>query len=291
MQIFSKYVFIAVLATLPIMATASVNSPSFSCTSNFVVSFENGYQASCDGDFTFDQGTLFNDKSISIKANGLLNVGEQAIFTAPNILLTANEIVIDGRLNALGGSVELQGSGKVALNSTAIIDLRGHVLPKPVNVNDHWGVFPAKIELLPRDFTISNFNALAYSTISLGGNISVGGTEIVNMHQSNKQHGQLVLSDAHISVASGGNIIQLAAIRNYDNVGLIGSVVSQVPEPSSLSLLAMGLFCIVTVVLRKSKKTSNLSGIKLFLALTFYPTQIPQRKQHLLLTQLSHPLR
>ena len=40
------------VAIFPQVALAT--TPSFSCSSNLVISLDNGYSASCDGDFAFD---------------------------------------------------------------------------------------------------------------------------------------------------------------------------------------------------------------------------------------------
>ena len=55
-------------AILPQVALAT--TPSFSCSSNLVISLDNGYSASCDGDFTFDDGVLQDNTSINLRAGG-----------------------------------------------------------------------------------------------------------------------------------------------------------------------------------------------------------------------------
>lgn len=82
----------------PQFATANVASPSFSCSSNLVVSFENGYQASCDGDFSFTDGVLQNDTQISLIAKGFLDVGVNASLIAPHIYLSSPQIGLYGTI-------------------------------------------------------------------------------------------------------------------------------------------------------------------------------------------------
>lgn len=158
MQIVSKYLFIAVLAMLPVIATASVDSPSFSCSSTFVVSFDNGYQASCDGDFTFDSGTLMDDTFIRLTSLRSINLNSNVTLIAPFI--------------------ELQ-SPIINIASGAVLDAGFIGLPTYFHEVNVPYIFEPKKPL----------------------------------------------------------------------------IVSQVPEPSSLSLLAMGLFCVVMVVRRKSKRS------------------------------------
>jgi len=49
MKTISKFVNVVVAAIFPVIASASVETLSFTCTSSLVVSQENGYHASCDG--------------------------------------------------------------------------------------------------------------------------------------------------------------------------------------------------------------------------------------------------
>lgn len=241
-----KLILIAALAALPTIVFASEDGPSFSCSSSLVVSLEHGYQASCDGDFSFDNGALLSDTLISITASGQLNVGEQAILTAPNIRLSADDVIVQGRLNALGGTIDMSSASSVEFSAAAIVDLRGSVLPKPLNINNDWGVQladpprGAKVDLLPRVVTTNEFGTFA------SGNIVLGGSGIrPQALQSVQQGGQLVLLGS-----ATGSIIQLAEAALPSN----GFVVSQVPEPSNLSMLAMGLFGISLVARRKAKQ-------------------------------------
>lgn len=102
MHIISKFLFVTVLATLPAIASASVETPSFSCSANLVVSVENGYQASCDGDFSFDSGTLSDYVSIRLTSLGALNINSGVSLVAPLIELSGLSVFIatDAVLNA-----------------------------------------------------------------------------------------------------------------------------------------------------------------------------------------------
>lgn len=119
-----KTVFaISVVAVLsPQLALAT--TPSFSCSSNLVVSLDNGYQASCDGDFSFTDGVLQNEVSINLSASGFLNIGTNTSLIAPAINLYSPNIninagaVIDASnpLNAGLGSISISaGKGRLAI--------------------------------------------------------------------------------------------------------------------------------------------------------------------------------
>ncbi len=86
---------------------ASATTPSFSCSSNLVVSLDNGYSASCDGDFSFTDGVLQNDTSISLTADGSIVIGSNFELASPIINLNAGNIQIDGRVSA---NLELNAS-------------------------------------------------------------------------------------------------------------------------------------------------------------------------------------
>lgn len=86
MKIISKYLCV-IVALFPSLASASFQTLSFSCASNLVVTQDNGYQASCDGDFSFDSGTLVDDTSIRLIALGALNINSGVSLIAPLIEL------------------------------------------------------------------------------------------------------------------------------------------------------------------------------------------------------------
>lgn len=89
-----KFLSVAAAAILPTIASASVETLSSSCSSNLVVSLENGYDASCDGDFSFDSGTLRNDVAIKLTSLGALNIHSNVSLIAPLIELTSTMISI-----------------------------------------------------------------------------------------------------------------------------------------------------------------------------------------------------
>ncbi len=69
-------------------------TPSFNCSTNLVVSLDNGYNASCEGDFSFTDGVLQNDTKISLTAGGFLNIGASASLIAPLVNLYSTNIFI-----------------------------------------------------------------------------------------------------------------------------------------------------------------------------------------------------
>ena len=90
-----KSVFAFSLALTIFSPLASATSQSFSCSSNLVVSIDNGYSASCDGDLSFTDGVLKNIRSISLSAGGFLNIGANASLYAPVINLYSPNIHIN----------------------------------------------------------------------------------------------------------------------------------------------------------------------------------------------------
>ncbi|OQW70550.1 MAG: hypothetical protein BVN34_00735 [Proteobacteria bacterium ST_bin12] len=86
---------------------ASATTPSFSCSSNLVISLDNVYNASCEGDFSFTDGVLQNDTSISLTAGGSIVIGSNFELASPIINLNADNIQIDGRISA---NLELNAS-------------------------------------------------------------------------------------------------------------------------------------------------------------------------------------
>ena len=148
---------------LPQMASANA-SPSFSCSSNLVVSLHNGYQASCDGDFTFTDGVLENEVSISLIAGGLLNIGANASLSAPIVQLTANNIQVFGKVasttvlitpTVLAGEVSIDKSA-IQNNPKAILNWAQFQLNSGADV----------------EFGTSNTTGVIYT--SVGGNVVLG---------------------------------------------------------------------------------------------------------------------
>lgn len=228
MKTISKFVSVVVAAIFPAIASASVDTLSFTCTSSLVVSQENDYQASCDGDFSFDSGKLFDVTSISLAAKGQLNIGEQAMLTAPDIRLFANNVNVYGSLSAPGGIIEINSPNSVVFGVTAKLDIKSASLP----VFGYSDFYEPKLSMpyagsislnSGADITSGSFN----SSIGLLTGMQGGAIEIE--------------APSFLGVYSGSPAIPLSAV-------------SQVPEPSNLSMLAMGLVGIGLVVRRKAKK-------------------------------------
>ena len=97
------------------------NSSSFISSINLVVSLDNGYSASCDGDFLFTDGVLHDDNLISLTASGLLHIGENATLSSPFINLSSDDFYQAGMLNAPGGRVVISTTnGAIAVNNSRI---------------------------------------------------------------------------------------------------------------------------------------------------------------------------
>lgn len=99
---------------------ASATSPSFSCSSNLVVSLDSGYSASCNGDFSFTDGLLHNDVSIILTATGFLTIGTNASLLAPVITLTADSIEIFGTVASTASPIMLVADSKEVVLSRLI---------------------------------------------------------------------------------------------------------------------------------------------------------------------------
>ena len=105
-----KIAFTVSFITTCLSFNAFAASPSFSCSSNLVVSTYNGYQASCDGDFVFTDGAIASDISINLTATGLLNIGKNASLSSPFINLYGASIFVGGVLNAPSGNIVLSSN-------------------------------------------------------------------------------------------------------------------------------------------------------------------------------------
>lgn len=114
MKTMFKFVSVVVAAIFPAIASASVETLSFTCTSNLVVSQENGYQANCDGDFSFDSGTLQNDIFIKLSSLGALNIRSNVSLIAPLIELTSPMI------NIASGAVLDAGYVGIPINTSEV---------------------------------------------------------------------------------------------------------------------------------------------------------------------------
>lgn len=182
-QIPIKTVFLisALAALIPQLAVAT---PSFSCSSNLVVSLDDGYQASCDGDFSFTDGVLQNNTSISLTAGGSLDIGTKSSLYAPLIdlyspiininvgtifdvtYLNASNINIDAGKGSWGVS-DKPSSSNTVLNPGASIDLGGNTQASGTLINTG-GTFVIKYPILK----------IAYSVFNPDNSIYVGVTPV-----------------------------------------------------------------------------------------------------------------
>lgn len=99
MKVVIAITFVATLSPQLVFAT----TPSFSCSSSLVVSLDDGYYASCEGDFSFDDGVLQNDTKIRLTAGGFLNIGANASLIAPEINLYSTKIPISTGASIVAG--------------------------------------------------------------------------------------------------------------------------------------------------------------------------------------------
>ena len=227
MKTASKFACVVVAAIFPAIASASVETHSFSCSSNLVVSQENGYEASCDGDFSFESGVLEDDTAIVLRAAGLLTIGHQALLKSPLITLDADRLALFGAVNT---SVSLSLSPVVlpALDPKVVF---------AINVKTQLGEFQLIPEVSSGAILTTGNNAYLAGT-------GVGSYPLLNGNIAPTQGGTLVLSN------TGGAIVTMGAGGVKVNPFMLASV----PEPSNLSMLAMGLLGIGLVARRKAKQ-------------------------------------
>lgn len=191
------------VALFPQFALAT--TPSFSCSSNLVISLSNGYSASCEGDFSFTDGVLQNDISISLKAGGFLNIGANASLIAPNISLISENIIFNGTADVGAiSSVIPNGNAQVNIASASILQ---------TSVRDivNWEQFK----------------------IGDGASVSFGSSSNPSSTVLNRIGGSVV-----IKPNVTGGIITNAGINIVNSGGLI---MSSVPEPSTYLMMILGL--------------------------------------------------
>lgn len=138
MKAISKCVFV-ILAIFPALAFASFETLSFSCSSNLVVSQDNGYQASCDGDFSLESGTLRNEISIKLTSVGALNINMGVSLIAPFIELASPTIKL------ASGAVLDAGYIGLPINSSEIkvpyiIEPKTHLVVSQVPEPSNWSM-------------------------------------------------------------------------------------------------------------------------------------------------------
>lgn len=249
--IISKTVIaISFMATfLPQMASATA-SPNFSCSSNLVVSLENGYNASCDGDFSFTDGALQNDTSISLTAGGLLNIGTNASLNAPFINWSSKDIFLGGILNAPNGKIIISSTNSTIIASGAQTNVVGNsiIQTAPKAIVD-WNAFNIRSAISGSDITTFGGDSIDAGKGSKSQPIELGvgsvfnyeiGSGIRTQNYEPVQGGTLVLKNANGGILPAGAISN--ADSNFPTVLDISSalMVSNVPEPSSYLMLLLG---------------------------------------------------
>ncbi len=195
---------------------ASATTPSFSCSSNLVISLDNGYSASCDGDFSFTDGVLQNDTSISLIAGGSIVIGSNFELASPIINLNAGNIQIDGRVTQnleINTSTLTKGNTKFDWHPRTGFMLTADIIDTPAMGH-------LKTQLLTHSLLQTNS----------GGNLSLG--SIPSGAILNSTGGSIVIRPD----VTGSLISNTDTITN--NGGLI---VSSVPEPSTYLMMILGL--------------------------------------------------
>lgn len=219
--------FVCVVAAIfPVIASASVETLSFTCTSSLVVSQENGYHASCDGDFSFDSGVLQDDTAIALRAAGLLTIGHQVLLKSPRITLDADRVALYG-----------------AVNTSVSLPLFPVILPAQdakINFPSHLQAQIAEFQVIPE---LNSGAILTTGNNAYLAGIGVGSYPLLNGNLAPTQGGTIVLTN------SNGVIVSMDG-STFTNPALIASV----PEPSHLSMLALGLLGIGLVARRKAKQ-------------------------------------
>lgn len=203
---------------------ALATSPSFSCSSNLVVSINNGYSASCDGDFTFTDGVLQNDTSISLTAGGLLDIGANARLYAPLIHLYSPNVNINaGAKIDVSYQVRAAIIGDQVLNSTFFTgsNLSGGAIIYPSTAV---GVAASKVGL-----AVSDEPAKLDIEVNPGASIDLSGSSQLN-GTLNNIGGALVIQSPALQLTTSA--------LNPDKA--IFAAVSPVPEPSTYALMLLG---------------------------------------------------
>lgn len=215
--------------------------PNFSCSSNLVVSLDNGYHASCNGDLSFTDGMLQNDISISLTAGGFLNIGVNASLDAPFISLSSNDFFLGGTLNAPNGKIVINSTNSITVASSAQTNIAGSTV----------------IQTAPK--ATIDLNAL---NILPGGSLSLGvistSSNVLNAISNQTNYslisGNAVTSNGGLIILSNTNgIILPAGIVVGNNFSADAGtspalMVSNVPEPSSYFILLLGLFALTFVI-------------------------------------------
>lgn len=233
---------ISIMASFSPQIAFAIVSPSFSCSSNLVVSLDNGYSASCDGDFSFTEGLLENDISINLTASGLLNIGANASLNAPFISLNSKDVFLAGILKAPGGQIKIDSTNSPVVGASSKINVAGNSIIQiaPITIVDwnNLNIEPgrgskAPTALLPRIVQTEPSGELTIGSAIVSTEGIIRGSGISVQSYQPTQGGTLVLRPSNgILISNSG----LAALEN-PNITLV----SQVPEPSTYMMMILGL--------------------------------------------------
>lgn len=219
----------------------ATTSPSFSCSANLVVSLDNGYHASCDGDFSFTDGSLQNDMSISLTAGGFLNIGVNASLDAPFISLSSNDFFIGGTLSAPDGEIVISATNSIAIASSAQTNIAGSTVfqtaPKAIIGGNALNILPG--------------GSLSLGTINTSSNVLNGISnqstyKLIIRNVATSNGGSILLSNTNGVIFPTGIVV--GNNLSLDAVTGPSLMVSNVPEPSSYFILFLGLFVLTFII-------------------------------------------
>ncbi|MES2502725.1 MAG: PEP-CTERM sorting domain-containing protein [Pseudomonadota bacterium] len=180
-----------------------------------MVSLDSGYSATCNGDFSFTDGLLQNDLSISLAATGYLTIGANASLLAPMITLTADSIQIFGNVASTSPSTMLVADSKEIILSRIITQ------NNPERVLN-W----EQLQILP------------------GREVDVGGDIVTSFNQT---------APRPIITNDGGSILLSSNSGLINNSGTSGNaLITLVPEPSAYMMMILGLIPLGFMSKRKS---------------------------------------
>ena len=133
LKIIKTAIIVSCAALFPPLASAT--SLSFSCSSNLVISLENGYSASCGADILF-AGDVLQNKTLTI-AEPILN--RESLQIASNIQLQAgrdiktsiNIVETKPIINSLGGSILLNSNSGLIVSGGVSNNALVTLVPEP----------------------------------------------------------------------------------------------------------------------------------------------------------------
>lgn len=234
----TKHVLLATLL-MSQSAYADAETSSFACSSQLMVSYDDGMVAQCEGDLTMNSGALMHETLISLTAVGLINITEYATLSTPNLSLYARDVLVDGALISRGGNVYIHSTNSLVLSDTASIDISSNTSQPTFSLSEYLAEPPrlTKPTIYPQQVVITGGQALDVDLVVASGS----GIRLQSMTQA----GQLVLT-----ATPTGNPLQ------FSEAGLPNAhfLVSQVPEPSHLSMLLAGLMTLGLAVGANTKK-------------------------------------